>query len=33
LRFRLPGCVRLRHDPQARRVGLALRGIEVFPLP
>jgi hypothetical protein len=33
LRFRLPRCVRLQHDTQARRAGLALSGIEVLPLP
>jgi hypothetical protein len=29
LRFRLPRCARLLDDP--RRVGLALRGIEIVP--
>ena len=32
LRFRLPHCVRLRDDPQRRRAGLALSGIEVVPV-
>jgi glycosyltransferase involved in cell wall biosynthesis len=33
LRFRLPRCVRLQNDPHHRRVGFALSGIEVVPLP
>jgi glycosyltransferase involved in cell wall biosynthesis len=31
LRFRLPRAVRLINDPQGRRAGLALRGVEVVP--
>jgi hypothetical protein len=31
LRFRLPRCSRLRNDARHRRVGLALRGIEIVP--
>jgi glycosyltransferase involved in cell wall biosynthesis len=33
LRFRLPYCVRLPNDPNHRRAGLALAGIDVVPLP
>lgn len=32
LRFRLPRCVHLEDDAVRRRVGLALRGVEVVPL-
>ena len=30
--FRMPRCERMAHDPRRRRVGIALRGIEVIPL-
>jgi len=30
--FRMPRCVSLQNDPRKRRVGLALRGIELVPM-